>query len=152
MMVERLVEYRQGDLLHAGLPAWGHGVNLEGVMGSGIARQVRAEHPEVFRAYKVAIENGTLQPGGAQPVRLKDGTIVFNMATQIYQGPWASVNLIMLSMVQVMYELSEVGIDRFGIPLIGCGIGGLDWERDVEPKVTLIQAMYPEVQIVVYRL
>ena len=41
-----------------------HQVNCQGVMGAGIAKQIRARWPEVYEDYKKTIENAEAQLAG----------------------------------------------------------------------------------------
>jgi hypothetical protein len=52
------------DLLDSELPAIGHGVNLRGVMGAGIAGQIRKRYPQLYIDYRADLESGVLVSGG----------------------------------------------------------------------------------------
>ena len=43
---------RWGDLLEANVDIIAHQVNCKGVMGAGLARQIREKYPEVYERYK----------------------------------------------------------------------------------------------------
>ncbi len=118
---------RVGDLFTSGAPAIGHGVNVSGVMGAGVARVVRERFPDCHLDYYRHCRTGRLRPGGVhiwQPTRSGEPMIV-NLATQDLPGPNARLWWVRQSMRRALAELAELGVDRLAIPRIGCGIGGL---------------------------
>jgi O-acetyl-ADP-ribose deacetylase (regulator of RNase III) len=133
-----MISYVRGNLFDLNLPAIGHGVNCRGMMGAGIAKQFRDRYPDMYKAYKSACAaNGPeilagrcmpWQPGPGEP-------LILNLFTQIDPGPNADVRLIRKAVLQSFNYCSMFNIYTLGIPLIGCGIGGLDWDREVLPAI-----------------
>jgi O-acetyl-ADP-ribose deacetylase (regulator of RNase III) len=131
-----VITWKEGDLFASGLPALAHGVNCRGVMGAGIAIQFRQRWPEMYESYRKRCTKpgeinpgyGSLFPGDVVPWRdTRTGALIFNLATQLDPGPCAQQWMIttaagrMISMARYDYGITEIGL-----PLIGCGIGGLD--------------------------
>jgi O-acetyl-ADP-ribose deacetylase (regulator of RNase III) len=129
-----VITWRDGDLFASGLPALAHGVNCRGVMGAGIAVQFRQRWPGMYEAYrKRCTKPGEISPGGAMfpgdvmPWQHAGSAMVFNLATQPEPGACAQTWMItaavgrMISMAWYDYY----GITDIGLPMIGCGIGGL---------------------------
>ena len=48
-----MISYHNGDLLKSGCDIICHQVNLQGVMGGGIARQIANKYPDVEKSYKL---------------------------------------------------------------------------------------------------
>jgi len=120
-----VITYRDGDLFTSGLPAIAHGVNCRGVMGAGIAAQFRQRWPDMYEAYRRYCASGLLAPGDVFSWWPPQG-IIFNLATQ--PGPGANAQPWMIAaaagrMIQVAHDV--FGITDIGLPMIGCGIGGL---------------------------
>lgn len=135
--------HKTGDLFTTGLVAIGHGVNLRGVMGAGVARLVREKYPDAEEKYVEACAANALHPGAVQVLELWDTCIIVNMATQIAPGPHAKIDLIDLAARNVVMELTwRYGLLKLAIPRIGCGIGGLDWDK-VEPVFQAAEALVP---------
>jgi O-acetyl-ADP-ribose deacetylase (regulator of RNase III) len=120
------IEHRRGDLFASGLPALAHGVNCRGAMGAGIARGFRDRWPDMYMTYREACAKGALQPG--QVLTWEDertGTVIFNLATQRLTGPDVQPWAIVTATGQMILAARNRGIKQVGMPMIGCGIGGL---------------------------
>jgi len=140
---------KNGDLFTSHAEAYGHGVNVKGVMGRGIAKTLRSLYPEVFAPYKKACDEGLLTPGTVLPVMASDGTLIMNMATQDLPGPNASYQWLDSSLANTLAYLRENGIVSLALPRIGAGIGGLDW--DLVRNIIDTQAEhYPEITIEIW--
>lgn len=128
--------YVQGDLIKSDERVIAHGCNCQGLMGAGIAKQVRQAHPIAYEKYMAAIRAGVFVKGYAQKVIDTDGDrIIYNLATQVNPGadgsPWA----ILLAFCNMFESINACGISRVAIPKIGAGIARLDWEEEVLPAI-----------------
>lgn len=129
---EGYVKEIKGDLLSTDVKIRCHQVNCKGVMGSGIAKQVKDKYPEAYEQYKVLCDQfGSSLLGHTQFVACHDGTVIANLFAQDgYGGPEPQTNL------SAMDEcLSQVATFAFrtgasvGFPkLLGCGLGGGNWD------------------------
>lgn len=119
-----------GDLFDPahGFEAIGHGVNLKGVMGAGIAKTVRDRYPAIMEPYRRACRTGELHLGGYQVWEAPDGLLVVNLATQQDLGRDARLWAVADSVYSALDDLEGRGVRRFGVPQLGAGIGGLDWD------------------------
>jgi O-acetyl-ADP-ribose deacetylase (regulator of RNase III) len=57
------IRYGEGNMLDADVDAVVNTVNTKGVMGKGLALQVKQRRPEVDRAYRAACRRGEVQLG-----------------------------------------------------------------------------------------
>lgn len=151
------LQYEVGDLLAADIPAIAHGCNCQGVMGAGIAQQIRAEWPDMYKHYRALCQAQKLHPGDLLP--WADSMIVhdhiqwvYNLMTQNQPGRDATVGALVKSSLAMIEHATSYDIRIIGLPLIGCGIGGLDWKRQVQPALETIQATSDYVQLVIYTL
>jgi O-acetyl-ADP-ribose deacetylase (regulator of RNase III) len=150
----------QGDLFEAPGPAFGHGVNLQGDMGGGVAAIVRKLYPEAHRRYLEACKDKTLGPGEIQPVlSLRPtskpggrGVYVINMATQDMPGPDARLEWIERSTRAALEFCRLNGYQHLNIPRLGSGIGSLDWETQVRPALVAVADEYPQNELRVFFL
>jgi O-acetyl-ADP-ribose deacetylase (regulator of RNase III) len=118
-----------------------HGVNCSNAMGSGVAKAIYMKWPTVKAMYH---KYGSMVVGDVQFVDAEDGLLVANCFTQEtygrdphmrYASPWAVGE----ALKAVAAKAIEFGVDEVHIPRIGCGLGGLDWERDVVPVLMEIE-------------
>jgi len=123
----------KGDLLTAkGIIL--HGVNTQGVMGSGVALAIRNKWPLVYQEYLKYVS--ARRPGGhllgnAHYVDAGNGVTVVNCFTQEYYGrdgkKYASYDAMDSCMDLVSIGLRTSSGTSVNFPLIGCHLGGLNW-------------------------
>lgn len=127
-----------------------HGVNCLGVMGAGIALQIKKTYPNVYNTYARWVKQnegqqdllGTCAP---VPTNTEDQLYIANCFTQRGTGfangkPPATLQAIRESLEQAASFAYNLQYDIW-MPKIGCGLGGLVWE-DVEKIVEEISEEY----------
>lgn len=144
------IRHHLGDLLTAGLPAIGHGVNTRGIMGAGIAAQIRHRWPALHADYRKACHTGQLQLGGIHTWQAPDGPLIYGLASQDRPGPHATLPAIRQAVTAMVDDAHRRGITTVGVPRIGAGLGGLPW-ADVEALLVQVMAGRP-VRLVVCSL
>lgn len=139
------IVHRVGDLFASlDLEAIGHGCNTLGVMGSGIAPLFKQRWPEMYKAYRALCQQNTFVPGDIFPYATDpDSTlvVVYNLMTQgCVRDPrsphggyiqLATLGAIEESFKKMITHANSVAITRIGLPKIGAGLGGLNW-NDIE--------------------
>ena len=122
-----------GNLITGKYPVFCHQVNCKGVMGSGVARQIRNEYPEVYHEYKFLCSNGNASLGKIQPVKTSDGRTCVNMFAQYSygrDGQYTNYEAFkkclenLRKWMQAKPELTEIALPKY----IGCGLGGGKWD------------------------
>jgi O-acetyl-ADP-ribose deacetylase (regulator of RNase III) len=122
-------EYRTGDLFLADdLDALAHGCNCQGSMDGGIAVQFRRQWPEMYEEYRARCLDGRFRLGEVFPWRTAAGLVIFNLATQYLPGADARLDAVEQALGRMVAQAGEMGVSRIGMPRIGAGIGGLQWE------------------------
>jgi O-acetyl-ADP-ribose deacetylase (regulator of RNase III) len=127
-----MLEVIEGDLFDPAnrFDAIAHGVNLEGVMGSGIAVEFRKRFPDMYYTYRKHCLAGRINPGRVwSHYDAKTDWTIFNCATQVRQGANADYTLVAMAAFDMLRIAKIHKIKRVGLPIIGCGIGGLEWGR-----------------------
>ena len=106
-----------------------HQVNCQGVMGSGLARQVRAKYPQVYAPYRAYCATGNAL-GTVLFVPVSDNNIIANIFGQDKYGrdkQYTDYEALQTA----FHRVAEVARERnlpIAIPYrIGCGLGGGDW-------------------------
>ena len=138
------IEYRTGDLLEAPEPAIVHGCNAQGVMGSGVAKAIRAKYPAAYEAYAQRHKASGLPLGDTIWVDC-ERHVVINAITQDRYGrdgkryadydaiERAFRNIDKVARLTQNYEGDRKAppkvIDAVGMPLIGAGLAGGSWAK-----------------------
>lgn len=146
-----MLHYITGDIFTTTQPAIGHGVNIHGVMGSGIAPLIKNRYPKVFPPYKQACDNKTLTPGLMLPVEVEPNMWIFNLASQDKPGKHARIEWLNESLERSFQEAHNLQLPGFAIPRIGAGIGGLKWEN-VKKEIERISSYYPQITLEAWSL
>lgn len=113
-----------------------HGCNAQGVMGSGVAKQLRAKYPDIFVLYLQHLEDvkfQDLQPlGTVCYVPVTKDLVIANAITQEFYGRTGDKYV---SYVALKLALEDVA-NCYGLSvpihipyLIGAGLGGGDEEK-----------------------
>ena len=119
-----------------------HGCNMQGKMGSGVAKQVREKWPHVYRNYTTGIGPFPFELGDVMWDVAEDKPVslyIANALTQEFYGydpdeTYASVDAIEQSIQQVSKKTEEWDGECDCVTVrVGCGLGGLDWWTEVRP-------------------
>ena len=117
--------HKIGNLFETNVIA--HGCNAQGVMGSGVALQMKNLHPKAYEVYKSA----PMTMGSISHVSC-DGKLIINMITQQRYGK-AGVRYVDYEAIAEAFFLTGNLLQRhtlttLNIPLIGAGLGGGNWD------------------------
>jgi O-acetyl-ADP-ribose deacetylase (regulator of RNase III) len=122
-----------GDALDAlasgAIQALGHQVNLRGVMGAGIAGQIRRQWPTAYACYQAAIRTRQLALGDILPVEVLPGRWVVHLAGQIGVDRGRQTDYAALAhALGALAAWAQARSCRVGLPYgLGCGLAGGDW-------------------------
>lgn len=117
-----------GDLFSTQARALGHGVNVDGMMGAGIAVAFRKRFPDMYGAYAARCMQNLLAPGQTMEWEVPGIGFVYNIASQDRPGANASLEWLDSGIREALAHADENNIKTIALPRIGCGIGGLDWD------------------------
>lgn len=138
-----MIEYRKGNLLDVTSGVIAHGVNCQGVMGSGVALAIRKKYPHVFDLYKEYCQRSVVSKTSALLGHVQfvssvyvEGTwvskeaplVIANCFTQDFYGKdKRHVNYeAVAKCFQTLYLRSGM-YGQLNIPKIGAGLAGGDW-------------------------
>lgn len=116
-----------------------HGCNCLSTMGAGIAQQIKRIFPEAYKADCSNPEGVKSRLGTCSAANVHRGEldlVVVNAYTQFAYGPGVHIDYDALR--KCMSVVAErYGDKRIGLPRIGCGLGGGDWNavRDILEQV-----------------
>lgn len=132
-----MIIYKTGDLFSTDSQALAHGCNTNGKMGAGIAKIFKSKYFDMFKEYRKLCGDGKFNVGEGYIHRTIDNKYIFNLGTQGSLSG-ATIENIFSSFIWMKNQMKILNISRLAMPKIGCGLGGLNWERDVLPIVEKI--------------
>lgn len=155
------IEIINGDLLkafdNAEVDSIAHCVNCQGVMGSGIAKQIKLELPLVYTSYRrrwLQETDKKLLLGTAQKIiedYLHRDRAVYNLYAQFAYGTekrhvnYGAIGLCLQNMSQQIHERDTV----IGFPYKMCSDrGGADWDIILE----MIEFYFKDHNVRIYKL
>lgn len=148
-----MINYIQGDITTVTKGLIGHGVNAQGVMGSGVALAIRNKWPMVYDYYK-SLSKQQMKLGTVQIVDINDEIKIANIFSQEFFGSdgikYASADAIKIGLQYCFEYCFLFDIDVFSLPKIGCGLGGLIWEEDVLPILEELHLKYNDININIF--
>ncbi len=147
-----MIRKTKGDLLKANAQALVNTVNTVGVMGRGVALQFKRTFPENFKAYKKACDEGKLRPGVMFVVDLGGlhaPRYIINFPTKKHWRGKSRLEYIESGLEALVADIRRLGIESIALPPLGCGLGGLDWNR-VYQCINEHLGSLPNVEVLVY--
>lgn len=143
----------EGDILNAKEDIIAHQVNCQGVMGAGLAKQIKNKYYNSFLTYKhacdgVSDKNDLL--GSIRRYREEDGKVICHIFSQLNYGR---------AKRQTDYEALRNGLKKLEIIArnndktvalpygIGCGLAGGDW--DIVYKI--IDEVFKDYEVTLYK-
>ena len=131
-----MIKHIKCDIFESGANIICHQVNCQGVMGSGIAKQVREKYPYVYAEYKRTCDKAKNRPsqllGFPLCILTEKGYIanIFSQENYGYDGKcYTDYNAIKTALSLLRNEMQRTTIfTSIAIPyLMGCARGGGDW-------------------------
>lgn len=126
------MQFVKGNLLDSKAQALVNTVNTVGVMGKGIALQFKEAFPNNYKIYVDACKKQELQPGKLLVVRehtLDGEKIIINFPTKTSWHLKSKYEYIEAGLQELVKVVRGYNIQSIAIPPLGCGNGGLKWEK-----------------------
>jgi len=159
------IKYKTGNILDEEAEALVNTVNCIGFMGRGIALDFKKAFPENFDAYAVRCKNGKMDPKKVFVFETdkKKGNLRFDFGKKHKAPPRYIINFptkrhwrgkskiedIKSGLESLEEEIRLRKIKSIAIPPLGCGLGGLDWQK-VKPLIQAAMGNLDDVQITVF--
>lgn len=147
-----MIKIIEGNLFDTTAPIIAHQVNCKGVMGSGVAAQIKKLYPEVFQQYQdlCYANRPKILLGTAQPCRTQNGDIIVNLFGQEDFGynstiQFTDTSALAQALYGLRYFMENKSTKVIALPYkIGCGRGNANWDGEVYP---LIKSIFLETDI-----
>lgn len=126
-----MITYKSGDLLNVKTGVIAHGCNAQGVMGSGVAKQIKAKYPQAYLDYLKDYQTYSDTMRTISLTAVSKNLWIANCVTQRYYGTdphtvYVSYPSIECCFTQLKASFS-VGDVTIHIPKIGAGLANGDW-------------------------
>jgi O-acetyl-ADP-ribose deacetylase (regulator of RNase III) len=129
-----MIEEIWGNVLNVEKGIIVHGVNCKGVMGSGIAKEVKERYPELYRVYKSYCSgiSANYLLGDILPYHVNPDKIIINAFTQLHYGGdecrYVSYDAIEQCFSKINRFCAHLHRLPICFPKIGAGLGGGNWD------------------------
>ena len=128
-----MIEYIEGNILDTDCDIICHQVNCQGVMGAGLAKQIKEKYLEAYTYYRhfcyITYNKSTLL-GNIQKIECHDGRNVVNMFSQEKYGRDRQYTdyQALEKCIRKVSELAPHYENGVAFPYgLGCGLAGGDW-------------------------
>jgi O-acetyl-ADP-ribose deacetylase (regulator of RNase III) len=119
----------QGNIFDSGCMALVNPVNCQGVMGKGLAKEFKKRFPHNFKVYKIGCSSGYVRTGKVFPCS-DNQQIIINFPTKDDWRKPSEYEYIEKGLKDLVETLKDLPfITSIAIPPLGCGLGGLDWDK-----------------------
>lgn len=125
------VEIKRCNIFNSGCNIIGHQVNCMGIMGGGLARQVRFKYPSVYTEYKKLCDTKKSEClGGCQILNTPSGQIIANIFGEntISRNKCDTIYPSLKHALEILCDYAKEHNLSVALPYyLGCGLAGGDW-------------------------
>lgn len=125
--------FKVGDIFSDNSQAIVNTVNCVGVMGKGIALEVKKRFPDCFNAYRDDCSKGLVKVG--QVTTYENSSLfggmkyIINFPTKKHWFNPSEIQWIKSGLSALRIEIYRLKLKSIAIPPLGCGCGGLNWNE-----------------------
>ena len=148
------ITYKTGNIFDADVLCLVNPVNTVGVMGKGLALAFKKRYPRMFGAYRTLCKTGMLTIGNPWLWSNPFGEFVLLFPTKAHWRSPSRPHYIgdgLRSFADKIHGgVYKYPIESIAFPALGCGLGGLDFEKQVKPLFEMYLADSP-IRVEVYK-
>ncbi|MCI0558816.1 MAG: macro domain-containing protein, partial [Nitrososphaera sp.] len=123
-----MIKFVQGDIFQSKAETLIATVNCVGIMGKGLAKEFRLRYPEMYREYVKICKKGELRKGRLFHFKDLHSAILCFPTKDNWKGP-SKYEFVEEGLKALVANYEKWQISSLAIPPLGCGLGGLDWDR-----------------------
>ncbi|MGA9517790.1 MAG: macro domain-containing protein [Trichococcus sp.] len=127
-----MLMYVQQDIFKSPAQVIVNTVNTVGVMGKGIAKRYKEIYPDMYKQYQKFCEQHLLGIGKLW-IYKSDTKWILNFPTKKHWRNPSKIEYVEQGLKKFVETYEEKGVTSVSFPQLGCGNGGLDWEKEVRP-------------------
>lgn len=124
-----MLTFTKGDMFKVSVDIRVNTINCVGVMGAGIALTFKKRYPDMFNEYKRECNLGLVHPGQLYIWKPSANDWIINFPTKRHWRQPSRYEDIESGLVALHTYLAPLGNVRVALPALGCGHGGLNWNR-----------------------
>lgn len=115
-------------------------VNCKGIMGAGLAKQFKSKfNSKYFLDYQNKCKMKEIYPGSVTSYEYEPGKFIYNFATKDDWKNESKIEWIDNGLNELKKLVEESRINTIAMPLLGCGLGGLDKSKIIPLIVKKLQ-------------
>ena len=127
-----MITYVVGDLFTSPAKVLVNTVNTVGVMGKGIAYDFKRIYPEMFEQYQYFCEQGMFNVGQLWLYKTPHKWIL-NFPTKKHWRGKSKIEYLEAGLQKFADTYDSKSMLSVSFPMLGCGHGELDWEKEAQP-------------------
>lgn len=134
MNKESNIRFTHGNMFSIPADVQINTVNCVGAMGKGVALAFKRKYPQMYREYREECLKGNIVTGKMYLWNSPNGTCIINFPTKDDWRAPSRYSYIDGGLIDLRKCLSLMKDVQVAIPPLGCGNGGLNWDR-VKPMI-----------------
>ena len=103
------------------------------VMGAGIAKSFNDKYPPLAKQWGKRIIYNKKEPYVLVSMNIEVAQYLIGIPTKIHYKDKSTIELISKSMSELLSIKRHLGLRSILMTRPGCGLGGLNWKKDVKP-------------------
>ncbi len=127
-----MITYVVSDLFLSPAKVLVNTVNTVGAMGKGLAYQFRHFYPEMYDQYQMLCSRGQFEIGQLWLYKTPHKWILNFPTKKDWRDP-SRIEYVEQGLHKFVQTYAQRGMTSVSFPMLGAGLGGLDWETSVRP-------------------
>lgn len=148
-----MIIIKDGNLFNSEAQVIAHQCNCQGVMGSGVAKEVKERYPHVYESYRKDYESGLLKPGYVNYTEARPSQIIASFCGQDKFGgdgkQYTDYNAVKECLIDIALNMSLSNLKTIAFPyMVCCGRGGGNWDIILD----MIEQIFKDFDVEIWKL